>query len=303
MVTSPPFFSIIIPCYNAEKTVSATLESIQQQRCRDFEIIAVDDGSLDGTKALLDRYVDRLNLRIIQQSNKGLGFSRNIAISIASGKYLAFLDSDDLWLPDKLLLAFNFLQTNPVDIFCHDEYLIKQNKITGIQRYGPHTKYLDLLFKGNCLSPSAVCAKTSFVRAVGGFSVDPRGHGVEDYDLWLRMLKAGATIKFEHQTLGVCRVHHSNMSSATNFRDKEDFFLEKHFNALDLQVFNEKITKRRSIQLSARGWDAFLKFEFKVATNFYWKAFKLHPCQPKLWKYLFLGIFQLIKIEVTKRCH
>jgi hypothetical protein len=141
------------------------------------------------------------------------------------------------------------------------------------------------------------------VRAVGGFSVDPRGHGVEDYDLWLRMLKAGATIKFEHQTLGVCRVHHSNMSSATNFRDKEDFFLEKHFNALDLQVFNEKITKRRSIQLSARGWDAFLKFEFKVATNFYWKAFKLHPCQPKLWKYLFLGIFQLIKIEVTKRCH
>ena len=109
-----PFFSVIIPVYNAVKLVGETLESVFAQECEDFEIIVVNDGSTDNTRDVLEAYAEncRLRMRIIQQENKGEGGARNRGIFSAQGKYLAFLDQDDLWFPWTLETYFNVLQTH-----------------------------------------------------------------------------------------------------------------------------------------------------------------------------------------------
>ncbi|MCC7193638.1 MAG: glycosyltransferase family 2 protein [Phycisphaeraceae bacterium] len=92
-----PFFSVIIPTYNREKLISATIDSIFAQSFHDFEVIVVDDGSTDRTLEVIGRYGDRV--KVLRQQNGGPGAARNTGIKNARGEYVAFLDSDDLWFP------------------------------------------------------------------------------------------------------------------------------------------------------------------------------------------------------------
>ena len=92
-----PLFSVVIPAYNNVEFVSATLESVLCQTFTDFEVIVVDDGSTDGTREILEKYAK--HFRVIHQHNQGPGAARNCGILEASGRYVAFLDSDDLWFP------------------------------------------------------------------------------------------------------------------------------------------------------------------------------------------------------------
>src|SRR5581483_3397166 len=99
----PPAVSINLCCYNSEAFLQATLESISRQTFRDWELIVIDDGSVDSTGAIVQRFRER-DPRIIyhRQQNAGLGAARNAAIERSSGKYIALIDHDDLWLPAKL---------------------------------------------------------------------------------------------------------------------------------------------------------------------------------------------------------
>lgn len=96
-----PLISIIIPAYNAQKYISATLDSILNQPCKDFEIIVVNDGSTDKTSEILSSYSSRnKQIVVLDQKNQGVSVARNNALEIAKGKYISFLDSDDLWADD-----------------------------------------------------------------------------------------------------------------------------------------------------------------------------------------------------------
>lgn len=97
-----PLFSVVIPSYNRESLIAATLESVFAQRFTDYEVIVVDDESKDGTVSVVNRFGDRVKL--IQQKNGGPGKARNTGVDAATGTYLAFLDSDDLWFPWTLQL-------------------------------------------------------------------------------------------------------------------------------------------------------------------------------------------------------
>src|SRR5574337_278681 len=90
-------FSIVIPTYNRVDLLARTLDSVWRQLFTDFEVVVVDDGSSDGTQAYLRSLGDRI--RVVQQANSGPGAARNAGIRTARGKYVALLDSDDLWLP------------------------------------------------------------------------------------------------------------------------------------------------------------------------------------------------------------
>jgi cellulose synthase/poly-beta-1,6-N-acetylglucosamine synthase-like glycosyltransferase len=92
-----PLFSIVIPTFNRERLIAATLESVLAQTEGDFEVIVVDDGSTDGTEAALAPWRDRLTF--VRQPNQGPGPARNLGAARAKGEYIAFLDSDDLWFP------------------------------------------------------------------------------------------------------------------------------------------------------------------------------------------------------------
>ena len=105
-----PLFSVVIPCFNAERYVRAALDSVFAQTFTDFELIVVDDGSADGTVAAVRECGG--SVRLLQQTNQGAGAARNLGIEEASGEYLAFLDADDLWFPWSLQVMKEAIDAN-----------------------------------------------------------------------------------------------------------------------------------------------------------------------------------------------
>jgi teichuronic acid biosynthesis glycosyltransferase TuaG len=290
-MSEAPFFSVIIPCYNVEESVLPTLRSVEAQGFRDFEVIAVNDGSTDTTGEVLASYAAGFPFRVVTQENRGLGGARNSGIAAAEGRFLAFLDADDLWAPNKLARVFDCLQETGADLVCHDEWFEQDGRVIAEHRYGPHARYHDLLFKGNCLSPSAVAVRRQAVLDVGGFTEDRRSHGVEDYDLWMRLADAGAKIHFLHETLGTYVLHGSNMSEMGDFQEREGVVLERHFAALDMNdaMIRRLVRRRRALYHACVGWGRFRKGRIGEAVRFYLRALTENPFERKLWRYVILG--------------
>jgi len=178
--------SVVIPTYNRLPQVKDAIESVLNQIYRDFELWVVDDGSTDGTGEALRAFGDKV--KYISQDNRGVSTARNVGLRISGGKYLAFLDSDDLWEPEKLDIQVTFMEENPQFPLCYtDEVWIRR----GI-RVNPkkkHAKYSGWIFE-KCLplciiSPSSALIKRSLFDEIGGF--DETLPVCEDYDFWLRV--------------------------------------------------------------------------------------------------------------------
>ncbi|MEO1403422.1 MAG: glycosyltransferase family A protein, partial [Cyanobacteria bacterium J06635_1] len=107
-----PSISVVIPAYNSERTIGDTVQSVLAQTFTDFEIIVINDGSQDGTLACLGAIADS-RLHVFSYDNAGVAISRNRGIEKAKGEYVAFLDADDLWVPEKLTEQYQALQESP----------------------------------------------------------------------------------------------------------------------------------------------------------------------------------------------
>ena len=250
MNSETPFFSIIIPCYNSSSTIIKTLDSVYNQTFKNFELIVINDGSKDNTLELLTSY-NKLSLKIIDQVNKGLGNARNIGIEKSNGKFISFLDSDDLWDKKKLAIVYDTILKTKADLICHYEEMILNNESQGILKHGPYTSYLDILLKGNCLSPSAVSVKRDLLIKVGMFSTDIECHGTEDWDLWLKISKIGANIVYINQVLGFYIIYpnEQNMSNLPNFYKKGKYVFDSHVNSIKnpKYILKQKISAARAI--------------------------------------------------------
>ena len=181
-----PLVSVIIPTYNRGWVLREAIDSVLAQDFRDFELIVVDDGSTDNTGQILDSY--HQDLMGIRQPNTGVSAARNRGIAAAAGQLLAFLDSDDLWLPRKLSSQVNFFNSNPDAVINQTEEIWIRNGV----RVNPktrHHKLSGMIFEPSlalCLvSPSAVMMKRTLFDEVGLFDEDLPA--CEDYDLWLRV--------------------------------------------------------------------------------------------------------------------
>ncbi len=182
----PPLVSVIIPTFNRATWVREAIDSVLAQTFRDFELIVVDDGSTDTTREGLGLYGDRL--RVVYQTRQGVSAARNRGLKMAAGKWLAFLDSDDLWLPQKLETQVDFLHRNPWAEICQTEEIwIRHGRRVNPRK--KHRKPSGDIFAPSlslCLvSPSAVMLKMSLLKEVGFF--DQSLPACEDYDLWLRI--------------------------------------------------------------------------------------------------------------------
>ena len=178
--------SVIIPTFNRRQTLDRAIDSILSQTYQPYEIIVVDDGSTDGTADWLS--ANYSSLQIIQQSNKGVSSARNTGINSARSDWIALLDSDDEWLPDKLEIQVKLLQNNEELRFCHTNEIWIRNGVR-INQMKKHQKYGGNIFK-KCLdicriSPSSSLFHTSVIKDVGLF--DESLDVCEDYDLWLRI--------------------------------------------------------------------------------------------------------------------
>jgi len=218
--------SVVIPTYNSSEFITKTLESLTNQTFKYFEVIVVNDGSTDNTEAVISDYTNKnhnLCIRLINQQNKGIAAARNKGIREAKGYYIAFLDHDDIWYPDKLDICYRvFQEYQGIDLVCHNEVMrsICGEAIRNLN-YGPFVPdmFRRLLFKGNCLSPSATIIKKSALLEIGLFREYPHFITVEDYDLWLRLSKK-YKFYFIKRILGEYLVNEKNASLAN---------LGKHF--------------------------------------------------------------------------
>ncbi len=213
-----PLVNVIIPTYNRDWMVKESIDSVLAQDFNDFELIVVDDGSTDNTPEILDSY--RQDINVIRQGNRGVSAARNAGIAKASGRFIAFLDSDDLWLPDKLSLQVDFFNSNPSALICQTEEIWIRNNV----RINPkikHKKPSGMIFEPSlalCLvSPSAVIIKRSLFDEVGLF--DETLPACEDYDLWLR-ISCRHPVHLINTPLIIKRGGHDDQLSASSGLDK-----------------------------------------------------------------------------------
>jgi len=178
--------SVIIPVYNRPKFVQEAIQSVLNQTYQHVEIIVVDDGSTDHTPNVLALFSEQV--QIIHQENKGVSSARNTGIAHARSQWIAFLDSDDIWLPEKLAYQMQFFDTHPDARICQTEEIwIKNNKRLYPKK--KHKKRSGMIFE-HCLplcivSPSAVMIHKELFEKFGVF--DESLPACEDYDLWLRI--------------------------------------------------------------------------------------------------------------------
>ncbi|WP_319559467.1 glycosyltransferase family A protein [Marispirochaeta sp.] len=182
---NPPKVSIIIPTHNRYHLLTEAIESVRAQIFCDYELIIVDDGSDDNTPSLRDEP----DIRYLQTSRCGMpGAARNRGAEISRGEYLAFLDSDDLWLPEKLSRQVPLLDAQPDVPLIHTRELWRRGTKTVSQKGQKHARkgniFTDALWKCT-IGPSTVLMRKSAFEELGGF--DESLEVAEDYEFWLRV--------------------------------------------------------------------------------------------------------------------
>lgn len=198
MNTSLPLVSIIIPCYNAAKYIGATLASAVLQNYPNYEIIIIDDSSTDATAAVVKDFSQSLEcIQFVTLPHSGKpSVSRNHGVHLAKGKYIAFLDSDDLWMPGKLLRQITLLEEQPDVALCYTMSITFGHSSVFAPGFEvlplPHKVSLtkdDLLHKGNSITCSSVVTRTELIRSINGFNSDLTYN--EDLDMWIRLAETG----------------------------------------------------------------------------------------------------------------
>jgi glycosyltransferase involved in cell wall biosynthesis len=194
-------FSVVVPAYNAARTIGAAIESVLAQTRDDFELVVVDDGSTDDTAARVEPYLRDQRVRLIAQTNRGQASARNTAIATASGAYVSLLDSDDLWLPQYLDLMGSRLDDHPsaavayTDAWVLDDRTRRVARTTVLTPWHPPTVPTNpadflraLLELGNFVFVGATIRRAVF-DDVGLFRLGVEGS--EDYEMWLRIAAGG----------------------------------------------------------------------------------------------------------------
>ena len=186
-MAAQPGLSVIIPTYNRAPLVKEAVASVLAQTWRDFEVLVVDDASRDGTAEALAAFGSRIRL-LRSPSRLGVAAARNLGISAARGQWLAFLDSDDLWRPEKLARQMAYLAGLPELVLCQTEETWERQGLK-VNQPRSHRKIGGWIFFQSlerCLvSPSAVILHRTVFQEHGGF--DEGLPAAEDYDLWLRL--------------------------------------------------------------------------------------------------------------------
>jgi teichuronic acid biosynthesis glycosyltransferase TuaG len=212
--------SIIMPAYNAELYIAQAIDSVVNQTYKKWELLVIDDGSTDATAAIAQRYANEdSRIYVISQANQGLGAARNTGLRQASGTWIAFLDSDDLWEPAKLEKQLQLSEKLPhVDMIFTSGWTFNYDNRADIDQYhiitgeySPSEMYQQE-FEVNHVPVMSVIVKKTMTDAVGLQEVRPEFYGCEDWDYWLRMALNGATFYGMADLLFYYRQHGSNMS-------------------------------------------------------------------------------------------
>lgn len=262
-----PIISVLMPVYNGQKFIKQTIESLLNQSFSDFELIIIDDGSVDSTYEIISSYEDERIKYFKNEKNSGIVFSLNRALEIASADYIARIDADDICLKDRLKVQLDFLECNKnVGVCSGSICYIDADGIEGVTVKMPTSNdecKVKFLFGNPIIHPASMFRRELAIK-VGGYTVGMEP--AEDYDFWLKLL-AVSEIQNVDETLLKYRTHSTNYSmikrheynqkfteifskkSKLRFLDIiEDKFLNFHIRLI-IGTWNEKTSLKEVIQL------------------------------------------------------
>lgn len=273
-----PTVSVAIPTYNAPACTRETIQSVRDQTFTDFEVVIINDGSTDDTVERLEAYTDGdERFRIITQSNGGIGVARNRAITESRGRYIAFLDHDDLWLPHKLQEQVSFMKANPTCASC----LARWKKVEGQHSY---PREVDEITNADhvCLNPAKAHATIGSFIMTSALMVDrqrtakyryaeKRG-AIEDVPYWFGLYEHPMGIVGDH-ALVEYRVHE------TNFSRQYSFYVDgiDHLRALQADnMFEGLMVNHREEVEAIMGQIAHVAIAVQLVHGHRYKALKLY---------------------------
>lgn len=201
-----PFFSVVLITYNRADLLPRCIDSVINQTFDDWELIIVDNYSEDGTKELIENYMEKDNrIKFIQvHNNNVLAVSRNAGIKMSQGKYIGILDSDDWYHKEKLKVVYDVCVDKEYDVL-YNRYKFMTSKGEGRtsgKALASDDVFYELLMNGPIISNTTTVVKKTSIEKVGYLSEDPSLRAVEDLDLWLRMANNGCTFHFINKCLG-----------------------------------------------------------------------------------------------------
>lgn len=214
--------SIIMPAYNAEKFIAESIESVISQTYTNWELIIINDGSTDNTQYIIDEYTKK-DVRILSyyQENGKQGKARNNGLSRSKGDLIAFLDSDDLWLPQKIEISVDEFYKRDQDVLFTNTYIFNNLEDLKSLKELPSTNLMSGMYFGmeglkhflylNRIPMLTVLIKKDAILSIGGF----KDRGIaEDYQLWLSLLASGYKIRAIEDILSLYRIHSDSTTSA-----------------------------------------------------------------------------------------
>ena len=244
--------SVIITTYNDVDYLVEALESVFAQTYKDYEVIVVDDGSTIDNRSKLGPYLNVINY--IYKENGGVSSARNVGIISSKGQYLAFLDSDDLWLPEKLELQVGYFRANPqVGLVYTDANIFNESGIICHSRFhediiydGPHEGMVfEKLFSYNFVPFSSIMVKRSCLAKSGLFDEVGKGIIQDDFDFLLRLARY-YSFGYVDRVLAKRRMHGNSLTSNFEMLYERDFATIEKVVALfpELNLRNAKYVKK-----------------------------------------------------------
>jgi glycosyltransferase involved in cell wall biosynthesis len=220
-----------MPSFNHADYIEKAIESVVSQTYSNWELIVVDNYSTDSTDEVLSKFKSNQNIKIVKNHNFGIiANSRNIGIKESNGDWIAFLDSDDWWTPDKLFASLTYM--DKYDIIYHPLVRTTGDKVLGTDDFSRQVNTNvtnDLLQNNNAIANSSVIIRKELISLVGKLDEDKDLVSVEDYDLWIRLSQVTNKFKMICRNLGYYRVVPNSMSSINLLAAQESILLKyKH---------------------------------------------------------------------------
>jgi glycosyltransferase involved in cell wall biosynthesis len=245
-----PAVSIIMPAYNAAKTILESVQSVFEQTFSNWELLIINDGSKDNTLEVLSSLKDA-RIKILTQQNQGVASARNHGLREARGRYIAFLDSDDLWLPSKLEKQIAIFEQ------CDDEVGLVYTRHRGFTRHPLESFSMDIdvslglsnpyhcLLVADYIPTLTVMIRSSLVSEIGYFN--EKLHGTEDWDYWLRIVKSHGLHRVDEE-LALYRLSPNSLSG-----NREKHFIQE-WKVIEAHVIASPSLPKRVINMSVIHW-------------------------------------------------
>ncbi len=262
--------SVIMPAYNAVQYISESIQSVIDQSYKNWELIIVDDGSIDDTAKIVKDFANRESrIKYFYQKNSRQGKARNLALKHADGDYIAFLDADDLWHPLKLEKQIFFLKSKNADLVFCDSSIFNEDPMKPIGKLGVKAGYffgnegIKLFLESNRIPLLTVLVKREKVLQVNGFTEVLEIQNAEDYHLWLKLLSNNNKFYASDELLAYYRKH-SYQSTAN---DSYSTFQAIH--AIQSLSYNNNDIKHHKTACLRKWYKKFYQLEILSSREFH----------------------------------